>query len=101
MKLLVMIKGENEEKKQELNALQRCQGPLNLTAWAGDNSGWSSFKASAEKIQSIYPDALEQVSKIKALLLKPDHKAYINSFKHTSDPITRLIKLLTLRYGSS
>ena len=68
VKLLVIIKGENEEKKQQLNALQKRQGTLNLTAWAGDNSGWSSFKASAEKIRAIYPDTLEQVSKIKALM---------------------------------
>ena len=34
-------------------------------------------------------------------MLKPEHKAYIDSFKHTSDPITRLIELLTPRYGSS
>ena len=97
-KLVVIIKGEDEEKKQQLNALQ---GTGNLTAWAGDNSGWNSFKAAAEKIRAIYPDALEQVSKVKALMLNNEHKAYIDSFKHTSDPIMRLIELLTPRYGSS
>ena len=34
-------------------------------------------------------------------MLNIEHKAYIDSFKHTSDPITRLIELLTPRYGSS
>ena len=34
-------------------------------------------------------------------MLNNEHKDYIESFKHTSDPIMSLIELLTPRYGSS
>ena len=100
MRKLVVAKSEMEEQMREEAALQRRQGAMTLQTWNGETTGWRTFLRTAEILKKTYSCKVEQATKLKSILLLPEHKTYVDSFRSTDDPIGEFIRLLTPRYSS-